>query len=105
MKLLIFYDIVETRNRNNIVYTLESYSFYRVQKSVFMGNINENKYKTFQIELSRQVAATDLLYIVPLSEYSFKNIMTLGHSIYPELLILKRNEFDFKDIVIWKIRA
>ena len=46
MKLLVFYDIVETRNRNNIVYALESYGFYRVQKSVFMGNINENKYKS-----------------------------------------------------------
>ena len=100
MKILIFYDIVNTKNRNNVVYILEAYGFYRVQKSVFLGNINENKYKTFQIDLSSRILLTDLLYIIPLSEYSFTNIKTLGYSIHSELITVKKNEFDYKDIVI-----
>lgn len=100
MKILVFYDITITKNRNKVIEALETYGCYRIQKSVFIGNINENKYKTFQAELRWPISLTDLLYIVPLSENSFKNIMTLGHSIHAELMTLKKNEFDFEDIII-----
>lgn len=100
MKLLIFYDIVQTKNRNLVVEELETFGFYRIQKSVFLGNINETKYKTFVIELSLHILKEDLLYIIPVTNSSFNKISSLGANIKPILQVLKNNEFDFEDIIV-----
>lgn len=100
MKLLVFYDISETKYRNLVVKSLEEFGFYRLQKSVFMGNINESKYRTFQLELRSHIMRTDLLYLVPVNDNSFRNIMTLGTNLHDIFQVIKKNEFDFEDIVI-----
>lgn len=100
MKLLIFYDIVKTKDRNNVVEILENYAFYRLQFSVYIGNVKSNKVHTLSLELSSKIRETDLLYIVPFTESAYKNIQTLGESKQAILMTVKRNEFDFEDIVI-----
>ena len=37
------YDISDDKVRNNIVKIAREYGLYRVQKSVFLGNVNKNK--------------------------------------------------------------
>lgn len=101
MKLLIFYDIVKTKDRNNIVEILENYGFYRLQFSVYIGNVKSNKVDTLSVELSSKIRETDLLYIVPFTESAYKNVQTLGESKQAIFMTVKRNEFDFEDIVIW----
>lgn len=44
MDILIFYDIVDTRVRNQLIELLLSYSFVRVQYSVFLGKVTKNNF-------------------------------------------------------------
>ena len=39
----LVYDIVETKKRNKIVKACKQYGLYRVQKSVFLGTLNNNE--------------------------------------------------------------
>jgi CRISPR-associated protein Cas2 len=52
MKILITYDIKETKTRNKIVKILERYS-HRIQKSVFYFNHTEILYKNIKRQLEQ----------------------------------------------------
>ena len=48
------YDISDDKVRNNIVKIAREYGLYRVQKSVFLGNVNKNKMDEIILESKRR---------------------------------------------------
>ncbi|MGL6101001.1 MAG: CRISPR-associated endonuclease Cas2 [Fusobacteriaceae bacterium] len=52
IKIIISYDIVENKRREEIIMTLQNYGFIRVQKSVFLGEIDKNKLSKIVLDLS-----------------------------------------------------
>ena len=96
MKVMVLYDITENNVRNVVVNTLEEFGFYRLQKSVFIGNLKENIYKSFLAYVGRHVGGENKVYIVPMTDNSYKNIQTLGESKKYVLGILRKNQFEIK---------
>ncbi|URA11170.1 CRISPR-associated endonuclease Cas2 [Thermospira aquatica] len=106
MIVYIVYDIESTkagnRRRNKIVKKLETIGLYRIQKSVFVGNINKNEIDEMAVFCERLIkealkneerdALSDKIYIFPVSQENFENVRMIGE------------EFD-KDMVSDKIKA
>lgn len=68
-KIVVIYDIIEDRVREEIVESLLSFSFVRIQNSVFMGRLKDKKVKEFKNELSKKINITeDKLFILNLCE-------------------------------------
>lgn len=79
MKILIFYDIIETNIRNKVIDILFDLGFKRVQFSVFLGEISKKKKKRLTEKLYSSIDKDrDSLYIFNLCEVDFKNCLFLG---------------------------
>ncbi len=52
------------------------------------------------MEFRSHIMKSDLLYLILVNGNSFKNIITLGVSLHDILQVIRKNEFDFEDIVI-----
>ncbi|MBF4806412.1 MAG: CRISPR-associated endonuclease Cas2 [Pseudoleptotrichia goodfellowii] len=75
------YDITDNKIRNNIVKTAKEYGLYRVQKSVFLGNVNKNKLDEIILESKKIInEKEDSVYIFPMCEKDFKKSVLLGIS-------------------------
>lgn len=75
MKILIFYDIIETNIRNKVIDILFDSGFERVQFSV----ISKKKKKRLTEKLYSSIDKDrDSLYIFNLCEVDFKNCLFLG---------------------------
>ena len=61
------YDISDDKVRNNIVKIAREYGLYRVQKSVFLGNVNKNKMDEIILESKKIINfKEDSVYIFPM---------------------------------------
>ncbi len=81
------YDISDNKVRNNIVRIAREYGLYRVQKSVFFGNINNNKMDEIILESKKVINfQEDSVYIFPMCEKDFKKAILLGQSFDKELV-------------------
>lgn len=69
----VMYDISETKIRNRAVKACKNKGLYRVQKSIFLGQLNKNEKDELKIMLEGLVdEATDSIYIFPTSsEYIY----------------------------------
>ncbi len=87
MKILIFYDIVETSIRNRVIELLFDYGFQRVQFSVFMGEISKKKIKRLTGNIHSVIdSKVDSLYIFNLCEKDFNNCLFLGKIINKQFM-------------------
>jgi CRISPR-associated protein Cas2 len=93
MIIAVMYDISGNKIRNDVVKTLEEFGFYRVQKSVFMGNIDKELYKTLSVSMSRFLRVGDKIYLIPLTKWCMRNILTAGINIKSILSVVNKNEF------------
>ena len=57
MKIIITYDIIKNKTRNEIIELLFFYGLLRVQNSVFFGDLKKNKIKN--MALSQQMVDFD----------------------------------------------
>ena len=87
MLVWVIYDIAENKIRSHIANICKGYGLYRVQKSVFLGDINDNERDSLALECEDIIdLATDSVYIFPMDEASFKKTKLIGQAFDRELV-------------------
>jgi CRISPR-associated protein Cas2 len=87
MLVWVIYDIVETNKRTKIAKTCQDYGLYRVQKSVFLGNLNRNEIDELAIKTRDIIEEReDSVYIFPMCDDDFKKVKLLGQAFDKELV-------------------
>lgn len=77
----VVYDIVETPKRSKIAKACKGYGLYRVQKSVFLGDINHNQIDELALRCEDIMEKEkDSVYIFPMCEDDFKKVRLLGQA-------------------------
>ncbi|WP_292379880.1 CRISPR-associated endonuclease Cas2 [Methanosarcina sp. UBA289] len=83
----VIYDITDNRTRQKVSDRCKSYGLYRVQKSVFLGDLNTNDRDSLGLECEELIDAEhDSVYIFPMDEQSFKKVQLLGQAFDKELV-------------------
>lgn len=77
----LIYDITDDKKRNKVAKCAQKKGLYRVQKSVFLGTINKNKFDELKVECEEIIdEETDSVYLFPLCEKDFKSVVTIGQA-------------------------
>lgn len=83
----VIYDIVKNKTRSLVARACIGAGLYRVQKSVFLGNLNLNQIDELALECSDLIRKEeDSVYIFPLCSDDFKKIKLLGKAFDKELV-------------------
>lgn len=83
----VIYDIVDDKVRNKVARSCLNKGLYRVQKSVFLGDINSNLRDTLALECEAVIDPNvDSVYIFPMDSASFKQVKLLGQAFDKELV-------------------
>lgn len=87
MLVWVIYDITENKVRQKISDRCKSYGLYRVQKSVFLGDLNTNERDSLGIECEELIDTDrDSIYIFPMDDQSFKKVQLIGQAFDRELV-------------------
>jgi len=87
MRTWLIYDISDDKTRNRVVKLCKNSGLYRVQKSVFLGNIEKNRLDELHLECEDLISMeTDSLYIFPMCEDDFKKVKTSGNAFDKKLV-------------------
>lgn len=83
----LIYDISSDSARKKVADTCKDYGLYRVQMSVFLGNLNSNRTDEI-VEKSRELIneETDRLYVIPVCQEDFAKVQILGQGFDGELV-------------------
>ena len=85
--LWVIYDITENNIRRKIANICLDKGLYRVQKSVFLGNLNANERDSLAIECEDIIDLdVDSVYIFPMDNESFRKVKLLGQAFDKELV-------------------
>jgi CRISPR-associated protein Cas2 len=83
----VIYDITEDRVRQKVSDRCKNYGLYRVQKSVFLGDLNSNDRDSLGIECEELInTEQDSVYIFPMDDQSFKKVQLIGQAFDKELV-------------------
>lgn len=83
----VLYDIKKDKPRNRVAKICKHSGLYRVQKSVFLGTMDENEKDTLQLELNELIdEETDSLYIFPMSKNELRQTVLLGQAFDKKLV-------------------
>lgn len=83
----VIYDIVKNKTRNLVARACIGAGLYRVQKSVFLGNLNRNQIDELALKCSDLIKKEeDSVYIFPLCSDDFKKVKLLGQAFDKELV-------------------
>ena len=91
MLVWCIYDIESSKRgdktRRKIVKAAEFYGLYRVQKSVFLGTINDNELDEFRLQCEQLIdESADSVYIFPLCKKDFRSVITMGQAFDSKLV-------------------
>lgn len=87
MLVWAIYDISKNKIRTKIVKFCKNIGLYRVQKSVFLGDIESNDVDELKIQSEDIIdPETDSVYIFPMCEADFKKAVLLGRA-FDEALV------------------
>lgn len=87
MLVWVIYDITSNKTRNTIIKKCKNIGLYRVQKSVFLGEIESNQFDELKIILNDLIEAdTDSVYLFPMSKAELKQAGILGQAFDKELV-------------------
>ncbi|MFB3897693.1 MAG: CRISPR-associated endonuclease Cas2 [bacterium] len=87
MLVWAIYDIQKNRVRNKIVKLCKQKGLYRVQKSVFLGQIDKNRLDELALESKKLIdQEADSVYIFPMCDPDFKKVILLGCAFDKELV-------------------
>jgi len=83
----VIYDIVDDKMRSRVAKTLKKAGLIRVQKSVFLGKLESNRFD----ELGEQCLnlideAKDSVYLFPFCQEDFRRIQVLGQGFDKKLV-------------------
>jgi CRISPR-associated protein Cas2 len=83
----IVYDISDDRTRNRIARRCLDFGLYRVQKSVFLGDIESNRVEEILL-FSRELLdlQTDSVYIFPMCREDFEKVRIVGQGFDRQLV-------------------
>lgn len=83
----VVYDIVNDKKRAKIAKACKNQGIYRVQKSVFLGELNKNQIEELTI-ICEDIIDTrvDSVYIFPMCEDDFKKVKLLGQAFDKKLI-------------------
>ena len=85
--LWVIYDITENNIRRKVANICLDKGLYRVQKSVFLGNLNANERDSLAIECEDIIDLdVDSVYIFPMDTESFRKVKLLGQAFDKELV-------------------
>lgn len=83
----VIYDIQSNKTRNSVIKRCKNAGLYRVQKSVFLGEIENNQFDELKIVLSAIInAENDSVYLFPMSKAELKQAGLLGQAFDKELV-------------------
>ena len=83
----VMYDIVKDKARNKVVKACQKAGIYRVQYSVWLGNINKTQVKELRTIIEDLIdQSVDRVYIFPMCKEDFQSCMLLGQAFDPELI-------------------
>lgn len=83
----VIYDIVVNKTRTKVARACIRAGLYRVQKSVFLGSLNNNQIDELALECSELIKKdVDSLYIFPLCSDDFKKVKLLGQAFDKKLV-------------------
>jgi len=81
------YDISDDKKRNRVAKACKNIGLYRVQKSVFLGDLNKNEIDELVLKSGDIIdKETDAVYIFPLCEDDFNKVRVLGRAFDPNLV-------------------
>jgi CRISPR-associated protein Cas2 len=79
MLLWVIYDISSDTKRNKVAKYCKEYGLYRVQKSAFLGDINQNEFDELLLKCKDVVdEETDAVYMFPMCEADFSKVRIIG---------------------------
>jgi CRISPR-associated protein Cas2 len=83
----VIYDITDNGIRHKVSGRCKNYGLYRVQKSVFLGDLNSNDRDSLAIECEELIDTDrDSVYVFPMDEQSFKQVKLIGQAFDKELV-------------------
>lgn len=87
MLIWVVYDIQSDKIRNNVVRRCKNIGLYRVQKSVFLGEVEENQLDELKLVLENLINLNkDSVYVFPMSRAELKKAGLLGQAFDKELV-------------------
>lgn len=83
----VVYDITSNKVRSKIARACLNMGLYRVQKSVFLGELNANGRDSLALECGALIDPdVDSVYIFPMDSTSFKQVKLLGQAFDKKLV-------------------
>ena len=83
----VIYDISDNKIRSKISKACKDIVLYRVQKSVFLGTLNNNRIDELKVICEDIINSnTDSIYIFPMCEDDFKKVKLLGQAFDKNLI-------------------
>ena len=83
----VIYDIVADKKRNKGAKACKNKGLYRVQKSVFLGTLNNNQLDELSLQCDDIInEEEDSVYIFPMCEADFKKVKLLGQAFDKKLV-------------------
>lgn len=86
MLVWVIYDITEDKARNRVAKYCKNYGLYRVQKSVFLGDLDRNSIDEVFLRSQELIDTTDSVYIFPMCDEDFKKVKIAGVAFDAELV-------------------
>lgn len=83
----VLYDIRKDKPRTKIAKKCKLAGLYRVQKSVFLGSLDNNQKDTLELEVEDLIdEETDSVYIFPMSKNELKQTALMGQAFDKKLV-------------------
>ncbi len=77
----LIYDISDDKMRGKVAKACKNTGLYRVQKSVFLGDIEKNRLDELHLKCEEMIDKnTDSLYIFPMCKDDFQQVKTAGNA-------------------------
>jgi CRISPR-associated protein Cas2 len=84
----VLYDVKKDMPRTKIAKKCKLAGLYRVQKSVFLGSLDENQKDTLELEVGELIdEETDSVYIFPMSKTELKQTALMGQAFDKKLVM------------------
>jgi len=81
MIVWVLYDIKDDKARNKVAKVCKQSGLYRVQFSVFLGNLNTNEKDTLELIIQGLInEEEDSVYIFPMSKNELNDTVLLGQA-------------------------
>lgn len=83
----VLYDIKKDKPRTKVSKICKKSGLYRVQKSVFLGSLEDNEKDTLELSVNDLIdTETDSVYIFPMSKNELRQTALLGQAFDKKLI-------------------